>query len=562
MVGFEALRPWLPQSVLSLRHYDRRDFAHDLIAGITVGLVALPLAMAFAISSGMPPQAGIVTAVVAGFLISTLGGSTAQIGGPTGAFVVVVSGIVATYGVDGLFMCTLMAGVFLVLLGVTGLGVAVRYFPRPVVIGFTNGIAVLIASTQIRDFFGLTVARPSGVFLPRLIQCWQALPTISLPTTLVGVGTLAVVVLVPRLWPRLPGAIVAMLLATVVVAALRLPIETIGTRFGGIPAGVPPLHFPRFHPDLIHTLLPSALTVGMLGAIESLLSATVADRMSGHRHRPNVELIAQGVANMATPLVGGLPATGAIARTATNIRSGGRTPVSGVIHAMTLLAVLVFAAPLAKNVPLSALSAILFVVAWGMGEWREIPEILKLSRSDQSVWLVTFALTVFADLTIAVEAGMILAALLFIRKVSATTSVSTITNEGIASGREHELQDRVIPEYVSAFRIHGPFLFGTTDKLEDITGEVGQLGPVVLLRLREMSAIDATGMQALEDLSDRLRHSGRTLVLCGARGQPALLMRKAEFDQHVGHRNIRPNIGSALERARELVASDAFLNDP
>jgi len=548
----ESVGRWLPQSVLNLRHYRREDFVHDLVAGITVGLVALPLAMAFAISSGMSPQSGIATAIVAGFLISALGGSTTQIGGPTGAFVVVVSGIVARYGVDGLYLCTLMAGVILILLGVTGLGAAVRYFPRPVVIGFTNGIAVLIASTQIKDFFGLTIAQPSGVFVPRLIQCWQAFSTLSPTSTLLGIGTLAIVLVVPRVMPRVPGAIVAMLAATVVVTFWRLPVATIGSRFGGIPLGLPPMRLPHFRPDLIHTLLPSALTVAMLGAIESLLSATVADRMSGARHRPNVELVAQGIANVASPLVGGLPATGAIARTATSIRSGARTPLAGMIHALTLLAILVLAAPLARNVPLAALSAILFVVAWGMGEWREIPEILKLSRSDKSVWLVTFALTVFADLTVAVEAGMILAALLFIRKVSATTTISAITEADIESGRVHSLQDRSIPSYVSAFRIHGPFLFGTTDKLELVTAELGRLGPVVLLRLRNMSAIDATGLQALEDLADRLRATGRTLVLCGARGQPALLMQMAEFDQHVGHENIRPSIASALERVREL----------
>ena len=548
----ESVERWLPQSVLSLRHYRREDFVHDLVAGITVGLVALPLAMAFAISSGMSPQSGVATAIVAGFLISALGGSTTQIGGPTGAFVVVVSGIVARYGVDGLYLCTLMAGVILILLGVTGLGAAVRYFPRPVVIGFTNGIAVLIASTQIKDFFGLTIAQPSGVFVPRLIQCWQALSTLSPTTTLVGVGTLAIVLVVPRVMPRVPGAIVAMLAATVVVSFSGLRVATIGSRYGGIPLGLPPMHLPHFRPDLIHTLLPSALTVAMLGAIESLLSATVADRMSGARHRPNVELVAQGIANVVSPLVGGLPATGAIARTATSIRSGARTPVAGMIHALTLLAILVLAAPLARNVPLAALSAILFVVAWGMGEWREIPEILKLSRSDKSVWLLTFALTVFADLTIAVEAGMILAALLFIRKVSATTTISAITEADIESGRIHSLQDRSIPSYVSAFRIQGPFLFGTTDKLQEVTTGIERLGPVVLLRLRNMNAIDATGLQALEDLADRLRATGRTLVLCGARGQPALLMRMAKFDQHVGHENIRPSIASALERAREL----------
>jgi len=552
LIDPETLRRWLPQSVLNLRHYTRADFVHDLMAGVTVGLVALPLAMAFAISSGMPPQSGIATAIVAGFLISALGGSTTQIGGPTGAFVVVVSSIIALYGVDGLYLCTLMAGLILILLGITGLGSAVRYFPRPVVIGFTNGIAVLIASTQLRDFFGLTIDHPSSVFLPRLLQCWRALPSLSLATTLVGLGTLAIVLVISRIQKRAPGAIVAMLLATIVVSVAGLQVATIGSRFGGIPPGFPPLKLPTFRPELIHVLLPSAITVAMLGAIESLLSATVADRMSGARHRPNVELIAQGIANVASPIVGGMPATGALARTATSIRSGARTPVAGMIHALTLLAVLAFAAPLAKDVPLAALSAILFVVAWGMGEWREIPEILKLSRSDKSVWLLTFALTVFADLTIAVEAGMILAALLFIRKVSATTTISEITEQEIESGREHALEGRSIPSYVSAFRIQGPFLFGTTDKLEEITADLDRLGSIVLLRLRNMNAIDATGLQALEDLADRLRGSGRTLILCGARGQPALLMRMAEFDQHVGHENIRPSIASALERVQEL----------
>ncbi len=548
------IRSFVPQSILSLRGYDRRAFTTDLIAGITVGLVALPLAMAFAISSGLPPQAGIATAVVAGFLISALGGSTTQIGGPTGAFVVVVAGIIARFGVDGLFLCTLMAGVFLVLLGLTGLGTAVRYFPRPVVIGFTNGIAVLIASTQIKDFLGLRIEHPSGVFLPRLIECGRALRTLDPPTALVGAGTLAALLLLPRLLPRVPAAIVAMVGATVAVTWLAIPTATIGTRFGGVPSGFPPIRIPHFRADLIHTLLPSALTVAMLGAIESLLSATVADRMTGTRHRPNPELVAQGVANILTPLVGGLPATGAIARTATNIRSGGRTPIAGMIHALTLLGILLFAAPLAKGVPLAALSAILFVVAWNMGEWLEIRDILKLSKSDISVWLLTFALTVFADLTVAVEAGMILAALLFIRKISATTSVSEITEEEIEEGRPHALEAHEIPEQVSAFRIQGPFLFGTTDKLEEITGDPDRLGTIVLLRLRDMTAIDATGIQSIEDLADRLRASGRTLILCGARGQPETLMRMAEFDRHIGHENIRPNVTAALERARALLA--------
>ena len=544
---------WLPKSILTLRHYDARTFAADLLAGLTVGLVALPLAMAFAISSGLPPQSGIYTAIVAGFLISALGGSRTQIGGPTGAFVVVVAGIVARYGVDGLFMCTLMAGVMLVLLGATGMGTAVRYIPRPVVVGFTNGIAVLIASTQIKDFLGLSIAHPSGVFLPRLIEAARALPTFSPVATAVAVAALAVVLVTPRLLPRVPGSIVALVLGTAAVVAFRLPVETIGTRFGGIPAGLPPLHLPHFRPDLVHELLSPALTVAMLGAIESLMSATVADRMSGDRHNPNVELVAQGIANIAAPLVGGLPATGAIARTATNIRSGARTPVAGMVHALTLLVVLLFATPLASAVPLAVLSAILLVVAWNMGEWREIPELLKLSKTDISVWLVTFALTVFADLTVAVEAGMILAALLFIRKISATTTVSEVTPEDVEGGRIHILQDKEIPSYVSVFRIHGPFLFGSTDKIEEITRRLDLLQPVVVLRLRNMTAIDATGLQAFEDLADQLHATGRTLILCGARAQPKALMSRAEFERHIGAGNICDNIHEALARARALL---------
>jgi len=432
------------------------------------------------------------------------------------------------------------------------MGTAVKFIPRPVVIGFTNGIAVLIASTQIKDFLGLTIAHPSGVLLPRLIEIAHALPTITPLAAGLGLAALAILLLTPRLMPRLPGAIVVLVLGTLAVAVLRLPVATIGSRFGGIPQGIPPLTVPRFRPDLIHVLLTPALTVAMLGAIESLMSAVVADRMSGGRHNPNVELVAQGVANIASPLFGGLPATGAIARTATSIRSGARTPVAGMVHALTLLAVLWFAAPLARFVPLSVLAAILFVVAWNMGEWREIPELLRLSKTDISVWLVTFALTVFADLTIAVEAGMILAALLFIRKIAATTTVTEITGEDIEDGRIHAMQDKEIPPYVTVFRIHGPFLFGSADKLRDVIDRVDSLTPVVVLRLRNMTAIDATGLQAFEDLADRLHETGRALILCGARRQPTELMGRAEFGRHIGARNIRPNIREALARAQEI----------
>jgi len=543
---------WRPKSWECLRQYDRRTFARDLIAGVTVGLVALPLAMAFAISSGVPPQAGLYCAVIAGFLISALGGSRTQIGGPTGAFVVVVSGIIAHHGLDGLLTCTIMAGVMLVVLGATGMGTAVDYIPRPVIVGFTNGIAVLIASTQIRDLLGLTIAQPSGVFIPRLIQIAHALPTVSPAAAILAASSLVVIVVGNRLTRRVPGTILALLAGTVVALVLRLPVETIGSRFGGLPAGLPPFSPPHVRLELLQPLLVPALTVAMLGAIESLMSAVVADRMTGDRHNPNVELVAQGVANIVSPLFGGLPATGAIARTATNIRSGARTPVAGMIHALTLLAILIFAAPYARFVPLPILAAILLVVAYHMGDWEEIPELLKLSRADISVWLVTFALTVLADLTVAVEVGMILAALLFIRKVAATTTVSEVTEEDIEEGRVHVLQGKVIPDDVIVFRIHGPFLFGSADKLDAIVERISELPRIVILRLRNMTAIDATGMRAIEDLADRLHGTDRTLILCGARRQPAQLMAQAEFDEHIGHGNICANVQEALDRAQAL----------
>jgi sulfate permease, SulP family len=549
---FKMHSRWVPASVRALRVYSLTAFLHDLTAGIVVGLVALPLAMAFAIASGLTPQAGIYCAIVTGFLISALGGSRTQIGGPTGAFVVVVAGIVAEHGISGLYMCTMMAGVLLIILGATGMGSAVKYLPRPVVVGFTNGIAILIASTQIKDFLGLRIADVPAEFGPRMAAIATHLSTISPVSTALAIAALTVILVVRKLYPRVPGTVIALAGGTAAVAIFGLGVETIGSRFGGIPSGLPDAIIPKFEPGLIPTLLRPAITVAMLGAIESLMSAVVADRMSGDRHNPNVELIAQGVANVASPIFGGLPATGAIARTATNIRSGARTPVAGMIHALVLLVILVAAAPLAQYIPMPVLAAILFVVSYNMGEWHEIPKLLKLTKMDISVWLVTLLLTVFADLTIAVEVGMILAALLFIRKVSLTTTVTMVTPEYIESGRAHSLQDKDIPDFVAIFRIHGPFMFGMTDKVSRITDHIDTLPPVVIVRLRNMTAIDATGIHALEELADRLRESGRTLVLCGAREQPAALMKAADFHEHVGDRNICANIEAALSRAEEL----------
>jgi SulP family sulfate permease len=558
----DALIAWLPKSVLLMRDYDRHKFLSDLLAGITVGLVALPLAMAFAIASGVTPQAGIYCAIVTGFLISALGGSKTQIGGPTGAFVVVISGIIAKHGIEGLFTCTMMAGVLLLLLGITGMGTAVKYFPRPVIIGFTNGIAILIASTQIRDFFGLRMDHVPGDFFHRMRAFSQAWPTISLPATLMSLASLALMILGLKYAKRIPGAIVVTFGATAAVTFLHLPLETIGTRFGGIPSGLPTLAVPKFHYNVLRELLSPAFTVAMLGAIESLMSAVVSDRMSKDKHNPNVELMAQGVANIVSPLFGGLPATGAIARTATNVRSGAKTPVAGMIHALTLLAIVLFAAPLVKNVPLAALAAILMIVAYNMGEWREIPEILKLSAADIAVWLLTMTLTVVTDLTFAVEVGMVLAALMFIRKVSRTTTISRVTRDYVEDSRVHVLQGKDIPDYAAVFRIHGPFLFGATDKFADILDKLGAMPPIVILRLRNMTAIDATGLGAIRDLADRVHESGRSLLLCGAREQPAQLMTQAEFERHVGAENICSSISDALQRAAELHQEDHAGTNP
>ena len=536
----------------ALRAYDRSTFAADLGAGLTVGLVALPLAMAFAIASGLPPQAGLYCAVVSGLIVSMFGGSRTQIAGPTGAFVVVVAGIVARHGVDGLFMCTVMAGALLVAMGATGMGAAVKFIPRPVVVGFTNGIAILIASTQIRDFFGLRLDAVPGEFWPRMVALASHASTASLTATAVGLATLGLILFTNRFLPRIPGSILALGVVTIGVHALHLPLETIGTRFGGIPAGLPRIVVPAFHPSLIPGLIAPAVTVAMLGAIESLMSAIVADRMSGDRHDSNVELVAQGVANIASPFVGGLPATGAIARTATNIRSGARTPVAGIVHALTLLLILLAAAPLAGAIPLSVLAAILLVVSWNMGEWREIPELLRLTKTDIAVWIVTFTLTVFADLTVAVEVGMVLAALLFIRRVAETTTVSAVTDEYVREGHAHSLQHHDIPAYVRVYRIHGPFLFGATDKLAVVGDDLDALPEIVVLRLRNMTALDGTGLRAIEELADMLHRSDRSLILCGAKYQPAKLMERADFHRHVGDANICPNIRSALKRARDL----------
>jgi len=542
----------LPKSFLTFREYSLQAFLHDLLAGVTVGLVALPLAMAFGIASGVTPQAGLYTAVVAGFLISALGGSRTQVGGPTGAFVVIVAGIVARFGISGLAMVTLLAGILLLAMGLTGLGAAVRFIPRMVVVGFTNGIAILIASTQLKDFFGLRVGPVPSEFLPRIRMLLAHAGSVNPAAFGVGLATLAILLLMPRITRRVPASIVALVVCTGVSVAFHLPVETIGSRFGGIPQGLPPIAIPDFHSEHILPLIPAAFTVALLAALESMLSAVVADGMTGDRHNPNTELMAQGIANILSPIFGGIPATGAIARTATNIRAGGRTPVSGMIHALTLLAILLFAAPLASYIPLATLAAVLFVVAYNMGEWNEIGGILRLDATAISVWLVTFALTVFADLTVAVGIGLSLAALLYIYRIADTTTVSEVTDEYIRDGLSHSLQGRILPPYVTLLRIHGPFLWGTTEKLVEATADIEAFQPVVILRLRNMSAIDATGIHAIESFAKRLHDSGRTMLICGAMEQPSKLLSASRFHDCIGPENFMLNIQAALDRAQEI----------
>jgi SulP family sulfate permease len=543
---------WIPRSIQCLQGYTARKLSQDVIAGLTVGLVALPLAMAFAIASGVPPQAGLYTAVVAGFLISALGGSRTQIGGPTGAFIVIVAAIVVKFGVAGLALVGIMAGVILLIMGLTGLGSAVKYIPRPVTIGFTNGIALLIASTQIKDFLGLKTPPVPGDFLSRIRILIHYAGTTHWQTVTLALTSLAIILFWHKITKRIPGSIIALLLSTAVIAAFHLPVETIGSKFGGIPLGFPHFAFPNFETAHIIPLLPSAFTVALLAAVESLLSAVVADGMSGDHHNSNMELFAQGVANIVSPLFGGIPATGAIARTATNIRSGALTPIAGIVHAVTLLAILLVAAPLARFIPLATLAAVLFVVAYNMGEWREIATILRLSKTDIAVWFTTFALTVFADLTVAVGVGMALAALLYIYRIGETTTVAVVTREYLEDGQAHSLQDKDIPANVTILRIHGPFLFGTTEKLIEATQDLSQFHDVVILRLRNMTALDATGIHAIEYFSKRLSKAGKTLLLCGARDQPSRLIAHSDFLQHIGPENVLPHVQAALIRAIEI----------
>jgi SulP family sulfate permease len=546
----------VPKIVSTLRDYTRAQFLADLGAGVIVAIVALPLAIAFAVASGVAPERGLFTAIIAGFIISALGGSRVQIGGPTGAFVVIVSGVVQQHGLDGLLVATILAGLMLVAFGVAGLGGAIKFIPYPVTIGFTSGIAVVIFSGQVRDLLGLRVeALPAG-FAGQWAAYARALPTVNGWAIGIAVLALAVIALWPRVSRRVPGPFVALVVATAVAQLFDLPVETIGSRFGAVDVAWPRPAVPRVPLAELGSLVGPAFTIALLAGVESLLSAVVADGMIGGRHRSNMELVAQGVANIASPLFGGIPATGAIARTATNVKNGGRTPVAGITHAVVLLCLTLFVGRLAGLIPLAALAAVLVVVAVHMSEWRRFGrEFRGAPRSDVAVLLTTFLLTVFVGLTVALEVGLVLAAFLFMRRMAEVTNVSAITHELREPTDDFEsdpnaVARRDVPPGVEVYEITGPFFFGAAATLRDRLGEVATKPRVLILRLRHVPAIDSTGLHALRDLVDRGRRDGTLVVLADVHAQPVVALERSGMYDALGEENIHGNLDDALNRAR------------
>jgi SulP family sulfate permease len=551
-----------------MRTYDRAQFAADVGAGVIVGIVALPLAIAFAIASGVTPDRGLYTAVIAGTLISVLGGSRVQIGGPTGAFVVIVYGIVQRYGVDGLRVATIMGGLMLIGFGLARLGGAIKFIPFPVVTGFTSGIALIIFSGQVKDLLGLQVGALPADFLGKWAEYGRHLGQVSPAAVLVSGITLAILILWPRLNLRVPGPFVALVITTVMVHALDLRVETIGSRFGAIDVGFPRPSLPQVSFATVSSLIGPAFTIALLAGIESLLSAVVADGMIGGKHRSNMELVAQGVANVVSPVFGGIPATGAIARTATNVKNGGRTPVAGMVHALTLLLITVFFGRWAALIPLATLAGILVIVSYHMSEWRTFRAEFRAPKSDLAVLLTTFLLTVLVDLTVAVEIGMVLAAFLFMRRMSEVTNVSAITREFEEGGDEGEgdpnaLRRRTVPSGVEVYEINGPFFFGAAEKFKETLTGIRRAPRVLILRMRNVPAMDSTGLNALRDVVTRFRQAGTRVILSDVHAQPMVALRRSAFGDELAEEDLVGNIDDALNVARahlglEPVARPAF----
>lgn len=544
-----------PKLLDTLRGYNLNAFFSDLGAGVIVGIVALPLAMAFAIASGVKPEAGIFTAIVAGFIISAFGGSKVQIGGPTGAFVVIISGVVAKYGMQALLICTMMAGVMLVIMSVMKMGFVIKFIPRPVTIGFTNGIAVIIFSTQIKDFFGLEIENMPSDFFGKMEAIFGAFNTIDWRTTLVAAISICTILFWPVKWrKRVPGSVVALVVGTLFASITGLEIATIGSTFGGIPDSLPAFSMPEFKWADLQGLIVPSLTIAILAAIESLLSAVVADGMIEDKHDSNQELMAQGIANIVSPLFGGIPATGAIARTATNVKNGAKTPIAGIIHSITLLVILLVFAPCAKYIPMSCLAAILFVVSYNMGDWREFLVINKMTKSDALVFIITFALTVIFDLTIAVEVGMLLAAFLFIRRIADSTHIDAFDRQVENLENLESLEGYNIPRGVMIFRVFGALMFGAADKLDGVLRGNATPPKVVILRMRTVMALDTTAINALERLHSKIRATGAILLLSGTHSQPLQMIYKSGLAEIIGEENICQNIHIAVERADKLIA--------
>ena len=535
--------------------YTRQQFTSDLVAGLIVGIVALPLAIAFAIASGVKPEQGLYTAIIGGVVVSVLGGSRVQIAGPTGAFIVIVYGIVQKYGFDGLAVATTMAGVFLIIMGFARLGTLLKFIPYPLTVGFTSGIALIIFTSQIKDFFGLHIHNLPADFIEKWIVYTQNFWTFDLNSLLVGLGSLLLIIFWPRISHRIPGPLVALLLATIVVQVFHIPVETIGSRFGRVPHSLPMPHPPHVTWQMMTGLVSPAITIALLGAIESLLSAVVADGMLRTRHRSNMELIAQGAANIFSPMFGGIPVTGAIARTATNIKNGGRTPVAGIVHALTLLLIMLFFARWAVLIPFPALAAILVVVAYNMSEWRSFKKVLRSPLSDVAVMLVTFALTVIVDLTVAIEVGIVLAALLFMRRMSEVSQVNAITRD-LQDEREEEeaaVSRPVIPDGVEVFELYGTLFFGAVDQFTESMRFLENKPKVLILETKNLFAVDATGLRALDELVHQLSHQKTHFLLSGIHKQPLFAMQQSGLLDRLGEDNVCGSLDEALKRAGELV---------
>lgn len=550
-----------PRLLSTIKHYDKKTLSADIMAGIIVGIVALPLAIAFAIASGVTPEKGIITAVVAGLIISVFGGSKVQIGGPTGAFIIIIYGIIQQYGIEGLTIATLMAGAFLVLFGLLRLGTIIKYIPYPIIVGFTSGIAVTIFTTQIKDLFGLQITNIPSDFIEKWGAYAQNINTIDLWSALIGILSVIIIAIMPRFSKKIPGSLVAIIVMTILALVLKntlgiTSIETIGDRFA-ISNQLPDAQVPQMSWETIKGLVSPALTIAILGAIESLLSATVADGVIGDHHDSNTELMAQGLANLAAPLFGGIPATGAIARTMTNINNGGKTPISGIVHAVVLLLIFLFLMPLAQYIPMACLAGVLVIVSYGMSGWRSFKELMKNPKSDVAVLLITFFLTIIFDLTIAIEVGLIIACLLFMKRMAETTDVKVIMDEidpndelDITKGN---LEHLTIPKGVEVYEINGPYFFGAGNRFEEIMATLGDRPRVRVIRMRKVPFVDSTGIHNLTNLCIMSQKEGIQIVLSGVNSTVRSTLEKSGFNELVGENNICSHINLALKRANEII---------